>query len=445
MSLERTAAWADLLRALEFAAKRFTHWHDRQAIETRHCRLIADNYLGQRHRWTRAAAEGTPPPGDVGLPVKEPMSPEPSLQREVRYWTFVAHEVRRHQEAGRLSLAEADALLAEARKHVTTLRLRIEKETPMDVQPADDAPDIRSRPRPAPRRPFLEILLDPRNIQWVLAFGGTMLVVGLVLYLYAVGVFENPVVMAGLMGAATVGLLVGGWAVMRFTVFRMAGRALTLLACLVMPLNLWFYHAQGLHPFTLHEYLWVPALVCCLLYGAAALVLRERMFVHVLVAGVTLSSLLILASVDGPQPFWQITHPAILLSVLGLLTIHLERAFPEGEGEFTRHRFGLAFFWSGHVVFGLGLLLVLLAQIYGVVFHVDPQLIERFGWPAPAPITHELPLKMLALWLVLAGSYVYLYSDLLVRRVGVYLYPAVFTLLWAELLVIDLLQVMLTM
>ena len=46
--------------------------------------------------------------------------------------------------------------------------------------------------------------------------------------------------------------------------------------------------------------------------------------------------------------------------------------------------------------------------------------------------------KLLALGLVLAGTYAYLYSDLVVRRVGVYLPIAVFTLLWAEVLLITL-------
>src|SRR5262249_34494036 len=160
-------------------------------------------------------------------------------------------------------------------------------------------------------------------------FGAAMLVGGLVLYLYTLGVFENPVVIAGLLGAATLGMLFGGWAMIFGTRYQTAGRALTLLACVVLPLNLWFYHAQGLHPFTLHEQLWVAALVCCALYAASAYVLRDGLFVYVLVGGVTLASVLLLGSVDGPERFWQITHPAILLTVLGLVTLHVERAFPE--------------------------------------------------------------------------------------------------------------------
>ena len=45
---------------------------------------------------------------------------------------------------------------------------------------------------------------------------------------------------------------------------------------------------------------------------------------------------------------------------------------------------------------------------------------------------------------MLAGTYANAYSDLLVRREGLYIYLAVVTLLWAELLVIDLFAVKVT-
>jgi hypothetical protein len=87
-------------------------------------------------------------------------------------------------------------------------------------------------------------VLDPRSIQWLLALGGALLVLGLVIWLATLGVFENPAVLAVILGAANAALLGGGWATILRTRYQTAGRALTLLACLVMPLNLWFYHAQ---------------------------------------------------------------------------------------------------------------------------------------------------------------------------------------------------------
>ncbi len=177
-----------------------------------------------------------------------------------------------------------------------------------------------------PRRSLMEILLDPKNIQWLMVFGAVVLVVGLVIWLYTIGIFENKVFVASLMGAATIGVMAAGWVIIAKTRFQTAGRALTLLACLIMPLNLWFYHAQGLHPLTLYERIWVAALVCCALYAASAWVLRDPLFVWVFMGGIAMSSLLLLADVDGPNEFWQITHPAVLLVVLGLIGIHAERA-----------------------------------------------------------------------------------------------------------------------
>jgi hypothetical protein len=133
-----------------------------------------------------------------------------------------------------------------------------------------------------------------------------------------------------------------------------------------------------------------------------------------------------------------------MLVATGLVTLHVERFFPPGEeGDFTRKKFGMAFFWAGHVVLGLGLLMVLGAQVYGFLYHNDPWLAAH-GYPDPAPITYDLQLQVLALLLVLGGTYAYVYSDLLVRRVGAYLYLALITVLWAEILVFDLLQIPLT-
>ncbi len=51
--------------------------------------------------------------------------------------------------------------------------------------------------------------------------------------------------------------------------------------------------------------------------------------------------------------------------VLGLIGLHLKRAFAEGEGPFTRRRFGMACFWSGQALLASGLLLLLGGQLAG--------------------------------------------------------------------------------
>ena len=70
------------------------------------------------------------------------------------------------------------------------------------------------RPHPpprTPRRPLWEILLDPRSIQWLLALGGALLVVGLVIWLATLGIFKHAEVVAVALGLGNAALLGGGW------------------------------------------------------------------------------------------------------------------------------------------------------------------------------------------------------------------------------------------
>jgi hypothetical protein len=285
----------------------------------------------------------------------------------------------------------------------------------------------------------MEILLDPRSIQWLLAFGGVLMVLGLVILLWVNHYFTPPVI-AVTLGLTNAALLAGGWATIGYTRYQTAGRALTLLACLVMPLNLWYYHVNGL--LTIDGHLWAAALFISVLYAASALTLRDELFVYVFVGGIAMTGLLILADLPpSPQKFWEIARPSTLLVVLGLVALHAERVFPEQEGPFSRRRFGMAFFWSGHALLGAGLLLVLGAQLaadwlYQPVFKT---FYER--WQAErTPIVTEPWGQVLALCLVVAGVYAYLYSDVVVRRVGIYVYLAAAGLLWAEVLVLQLLH-----
>ena len=78
--------------------------------------------------------------------------------------------------------------------------------------------------------------------------------------------FENKIIVASCLGVANAALLAVGILGTRFSPYQTASKALTLLACLVMPLNLWFYDAQGLITLDQGGHLWVPALVCCAIY-----------------------------------------------------------------------------------------------------------------------------------------------------------------------------------
>jgi hypothetical protein len=220
------------------------------------------------------------------------------------------------------------------------------------------------------------------------------------------------------------------------TRYQLAGRALTLLACLVMPLNLWFYHAQ--HLITLQGHLWVAGVVVCILYAASAWTLKDWMFVPVLMGGVAMTGLLLLADLGR---FWEVAGPCTLLVVLGLIGIHAERAFAPDDGPFGRRKFGRAFFFSGQALLAAGLLLLLGAQLAGNWLHPVFRDLYASLHAAPSPVVTEAWGRLLALGLVVAGIYAWLYSDFVVRRVGLYVYLAAAGMLWAEVLGLELLHV----
>jgi hypothetical protein len=439
--------WNDLYQALDFAERRCADWAKSGMLRENPQRPWHNLFEERREKWRATQAAGQGPPTNSGLrPGRAGESP-PS--RSLRYWNFLEREVRRFAANDLLPLAQSHDLLAEISEHRIALERRVSpQELPQAVLLDEPRPPESATAPPIerirlPQRHLLEILLDPRNIQMLLAFGGALMVVGLVILLWVNEFFTPPVVALGL-GACNAALLGLGWWLLRSTRYQLAGRALTLLACLVMPLNLWYYHANDL--ITIDGHLWVAALVISALYAASAFVLRDEVFVYIFCAGVTLTGVLILADLPpSPQKFWEIALPATLLVVLGQLAIHSERAFPEQEGPFGRRRFGLAFFWSGHALLAAGLLLVLGAEVAGDWLYNKPVFegIYKTLHAEPSPIVGEL--RWLALMLVVAGTYAYIYSDLVVRHIGVYVHIAAATLLWALVLTLQVLHIELGM
>ncbi len=434
--------WDDLLGSLDSAEARFAVWEKKNALRSEALEAIKNFYAVRRKEWDAARREGLAVPVEPGLPAG--VAGESPASRSLRHWIHLGHEVRRFADLGQLSLAESQVLLAEVGERQSALERslasRAVPESATAGSLADDEEVSHEEPALAvklSRRSLLEILLDPRNIQMLLAFGGALMVTGLVILLW-VNQFFTPPVVALALGAANAALLGTGWWLMRTTRYQLAGRAVTLFACLLMPLNLWYYHANQL--VTLDGHLWVVALVISALYAASALVLHDEVFVYIFCAGVTLTGLLMLADLPpSPQRFWEIAPPATLLVVLGLLAIHTERAFPERDGPFGRRRFGLAFFWSGHALLAAGLLLVLGAEIAGDWLY-QPIFgdVYRQLHAAPSPIVGDL--RWLALALVVSATYAYIYSDVVVRHVGVYVHIASATLMWSLVLGLQMLH-----
>ena len=191
-----------------------------------------------------------------------------------------------------------------------------------------------------------------------MAIGGGALVLGFVGWLWSIGIFENPLVVALILGVLTLSVLGAGIALIRRTRYQLAGQGLTLLASLAMPLNLWFYDAQELITIRNGGHLWIPAAICCGIYALVARVVRKPVFVHTLVGGVVLTGMLFLAD-QSVARFWELMPQVTFLVFVGWTCIFSERLFAEGDGDFSRGRFGKAFYRSGLVVLtaGFGLLL----------------------------------------------------------------------------------------
>jgi hypothetical protein len=440
--------WREQLEAIDFAVRRLEAWHKEGRLTDRQWQALSDTYGRQRQAVTEAGQAGREVGPSASLPArdrcwscKEPIADgtthcescgapltAPAV-KSLRFYRFLARELDIFEQGGTITLRQAHEFVGEVKERIAALRNKLEN----DRAPVLEMMPVAGSVKVVPRRSFMEVLLDPHTIQWLLASGGVLFVLGLVIWMISMGLFENPRVVAAALGTGNAVILAGGGLLLVRTRYQLAGRALTLLACLVMPLNLWFYHDQKL--VTLQGHLWVAAMVCCVIYAAAAWVLKDRVFVYVLVGGVTLTGLLLLGTNDV-QRLKEILAPSALLVILGLCCLHAERAFAPGEGPFSRERFGMAFFWCAHALLGAGLLLLLGAQILG---WLHAPLLRHFGVIQPVVATPEYLPWTLAL--ALLGTYAYIYSDMVVRRIGVYMYLAAISIMWAEVQVLVQLDV----
>ena len=269
---------------------------------------------------------------------------------------------------------------------------------PDDIVDAElvDGADPKPTAEPAvSRTSFIEQILSPQSLQWMMLSGGGLLVIGFVVWLWSAGVFEHPLAICGAVGAVTIGLLSGGVAMVRFTRYQLAGRGIALLGSIVLPLNLWLYDAQGLVTLEQGGHLWIPAALFCLIYAAVARVLRDSTFVYALVGGVVLTGMLFLADRSVGQ-FWALMPPVTFLVVIGWVSAFAERLFVDDDGDFSRKNFGLAFHRAGLIVVTAGLTLLLGGHLAAA------QTYFLFGklWPL---IASSQPHKLWAL-IVIAGS-----------------------------------------
>jgi len=220
-----------------------------------------------------------------------------------------------------------------------------------------------AKPSDKPRlERWLESLLDPSTIHYLLGLGGGLCVLGVVVWLASLGVFENARVLGGSLIAGNTAVLAAGVLLAARTRYRTAGNAVAFLACVLAPLNLWFLHAQGL--ITVADHLWIGGVVCSVVFAGVVRLLRQPVHVYAVEIGVTLTALLFLADLNrAADP----VYLAVAGVALAAASIQIIRAFPP-EGEFSRSRFFMPLFISGQVQLAVGLLVLAASQLFG-------------GWP----------------------------------------------------------------
>jgi hypothetical protein len=267
--------------------------------------------------------------------------------------------------------------------------------------------------------------------------GGGLLTLGLVLWLTVIGVFKEPLHAAIGLGAANFAMLGAGVGLAGWTRYRLAGRATAMLGCLLLPLNLWFYDAQGLVTLAGGGNLWVPALVCCVVYAGVARGLKDSLFVYAFVAGVAMTGLVFLADGDVAR-FWEVVAPSTLLVSLGVGCIHAERLFPEADRPdepLSRQDFGLAFFRAGHALLASGLGLLLVGRLTGRFYET---LFAGYGWFERPDVATVAGVKLAALAIALVGVYAYAYSRWSRAGQGRYTLLAALALAWSGVIGLDL-------
>ncbi|MFK7769544.1 MAG: hypothetical protein AB8B55_20195 [Mariniblastus sp.] len=262
--------------------------------------------------------------------------------------------------------------------------------------------------RDSVRVSLVERILSPQNLHRMMLAGGILLVAGLVVWLWSIGLFDNPALVAVVAGVGNLGLIGTGIWMLKRTRYKIAGRGLTLLGSLVMPLNLWLYDSQHLIVLDEGGQLWIPALFCSVIYAAIARVTRDSMFVYTLVGGIVMTGMLFLAGAPG-NAFWIVLPMSTFFISVGAIAIHADRWFKEEKGAFSRNEFGLAFYRAGHLVLFAGLALLLGGHFSTAVIEFCS--IVGSGFESPE-ILFDRKGQLWTLALLIGAGYNYVFSSL---------------------------------
>lgn len=414
--------------AIQFAQKQVAVWADYQLISGEQ-RARIDEYFTHQQELTVADEDGQM--------LDEPVSDTDRQQRFLHCWRFLGHHLIEMQ---RLNVLAPD-VSHELQAHVQAACAKLSRPPKHSTQPDSTAATEETSPKDGPRlRNRIEQLLDPKTLHTLMCCGGGVLIIGLIGWLWSIGLFDNPVIVAVCAGVGNLAIIAAGAVTVLKTRYRIAGRGVALLGCLVLPLNLWFYDAQGLITLNDGGHLWIPALLCCVIYAAVMRILRDHWFVYTFVGGISMTGLLILADHQVSR-FWEVIAPSTLLVCIGVACVHAERLFSNTAEVFKRQTFGKAFFYAGHIVLSAGLAILFGGRLAGLMYE---RVFADLGWFTVPDVAVVTQVQLIAMLLTLLSTYTYIYSQLAVRQSGRFIYSAILTLLWSEIILLDLLAIPVT-
>ncbi len=287
---------------------------------------------------------------------------------------------------------------------------------------------------------LIERLLSPESIQRLMLVGGGLLVAGFLIWLKVWTVFKEPLVVATVIAMVITAIIGTGVSLVRFTRYRMAGTGLAFLGALAMPLQLWFYDAQGLITLDQGGHLWIPAALFCVVYAGIARVTRNPLFVHPLVGGIVMTGMLFLADLSINQ-FWNIIPQVTFLASVGWISVFSSYLFADDQrpdndaSPFTRKRYGKSLIAAGMTTLTTGLGLLLVGQMGTLTGLLD---VPWMRWQMGTPD------KLWTLGVVAASTAGFVTQYFFQGRQRRYLVAAGFMAIWSILTLINLLNIVLT-
>lgn len=380
-------------------------------------------------------------------PAKSVEDAKQEIERGHRVLSMLRQQLIRQQERQLLSEDSLRSCLQGIDRQIDKLRLELGEDVesepasesaaqPQEEKPIDEVEILEDSEldNSVPKRSIIERLLDPEALNRMMSVGGVLLTSGLVLWLWSIGLFDHPLIAACVLGGVNLSVIVAGVGLVTKTRHEMAGHGLTMLGCLILPLNLWFYDAQGLITLDEGGHLWIPALGCCVIYAFIAGILKRSHYVYPLVGGITLTGLMILGD-QRIGRFYEIIAPSTLMAVIGVSCIFIERLFPQTDQPFRRETFGKAFYLAGHAVLGSSLALLFSGRIAG---HFYDTLLAHRDWFEKPDVVTSMRTQAMALGITLTATWTYFLSSFRTAQSRLLLSAACFTFCWSSVIVFDM-------